>query len=99
MVKKYFKDESLTDMFLKIKAILRNPIKEQAKNMKVAIIKSGLWSLNNDMEDMSESEIKNKRLNELLMFIEELLNKLGKKSQEDLSKEYVPPRYFKKEGK
>ena len=44
---------------------------------------------------MSESEIKNKRLNVLLMFIEELLNKLGKKSQEDLSKE----RFFKKEGK
>ena len=31
LVKKYFKDESLTDMFLKIKAILRSPIKEQAK--------------------------------------------------------------------
>ena len=42
--------------------------------MKVEIIKSGLWSLNKNMEDMSESEIKNKRLNVLFMFIEELLN-------------------------
>ena len=49
--------------------------------MKVAIIKSGLWSLNKDIEDMSESEIKNKRLNVLLIFIEELLNKLGKNHQ------------------
>ena len=94
LVKKYFKDESSTDMFLKIKSSIRI----EARNIKMAIIKSGLISLKNDMKNMSENEIKNRRLDVLLMFIEELLNKLQGESQEDLAFQYRPPRYFKKQG-
>ena len=57
-----------------------------------------------DMKDMSKDEIKDKKLDILLSFMGDRINKLeGKQqegdSQEDLAKPYVSPRYFKKEGK
>ena len=46
-----------------------------------------------------KNEIKDKKLDLFLMFIEEILKKLEEESQEDLTRQYVPPRCFKKEGK
>ena len=103
-VKKYFKDESLTDIYLKLKAILRTPIKVPAKSSKLLILKAGIISLKDDMKDMSKDEIKNKKLYLLLLFIEDIINKLEGKSQEkesqkDLAIKYIPPGYFKEQGK
>ena len=81
-VKKYFKDESLTDIYLKLNAILRTPIKVPAKNIKLLILKAGLISLKDDMKDMSKDEIKNKKLYLLLLFMEDIINKLEEKSRE-----------------
>ena len=71
--------------------------------MKIATIKCDLNSLKIDMKDMSKDKINNKKIDILLLIMEDIVNKLEKKqeteSQEDLAKQYFPPRYFKKEGK
>ena len=52
---------------------LRNQSKILAKKIKMSLIEAGLEKLKNDMKNMSENEIRNKRLNLLANFIEEVL--------------------------
>ena len=44
-----------------------------AKNIKMSLTEAGLEKLKNAMKNMSENEIRNKRLNLLANFIEEVL--------------------------
>ena len=73
LVKKYFKNNYLTDMFKQLKSLIKNQSKISAKKVKMSLIEAGLEKLKNDMENMSENEIRNKRLNLLASFIEEVL--------------------------
>ena len=73
LVKKYFKNDYLTDMFKQLKSLVENQSKISAKKIKMALIEAGLEKLKNDMKNMSENEIRNKRLNLLANFIEEIL--------------------------
>ena len=51
-------------------------------------------SLKMDMKDMRKNEIKDKTLDLLLSFIEDILNRLESESLEDFARQYVPPTYF-----
>ena len=70
-------------MYLSLKAILKSAIKKEARNMKIATIKSGLKSLKMDIKNMSKDEIKNRKLDLLLLFIEDIVNKLEKNNKEE----------------
>ena len=54
-----------------------NPVKNQskiwAKKIKMTLTEAGLEKLKNEMRNMSENEIRNKRLDVLANFIEEVL--------------------------
>ena len=69
LVKKYFKNDSLTDMLEQLKHLIKN----QSKKIKMSLIEADLEKLKKDMKNMSENEIRNKRLNLLANFIEEVL--------------------------
>ena len=69
LVKKYFKNDSLTDMLEQLKHLIKN----QSKKIKMSLIEADLEKLKKDMKNMSENEIRNKRLNLLVNFIEEVL--------------------------
>ena len=73
MVKTYFKNDSLTDMFEQLNSLIKNQSKISAKTIKMSLIEAALEKLKNDMNNMSENEIRNKRLNLLVNFIEEVL--------------------------
>ena len=73
LVKKYFKNYSLTDMFEQLNSLVKNQNKISVKKIKMSLIEAGLEKLKNDMENMSENEIRNKRLNVQANFIEEIL--------------------------
>ena len=73
MVKQYFKDDSSTYMFGKLKLFIKNQTKAPAKKIKMAIIDTDLKRLKNNMKNMSENETKNKKLDVLANFIEEVL--------------------------
>ena len=73
LVKKYFKNDSLTDMFEQLRNLVKNQSKISAKKIKMSLIEAGLEKLKNDMKNMSENEIRNKRLKLLANFIEEVL--------------------------
>ena len=73
LVKKYFKNDSLTDMFEQLRNLVKNQSKISAKKIKTSLIEAGSEKLKNDMKNMSENEIRNKRLNLLANFIEEVL--------------------------
>ena len=60
LVKKYFKNDSLTDMFEQLKNLTKNQSKISAKKIKVSLIEAGLEKLKYDMGNMSENRIKNK---------------------------------------
>ena len=73
LVKKYFKNDSLIYMFEQLRSLVKNQSKISTKKIKMSLIKAGLETLKNDMKNMSENEIRNKRLNLLSNFIEEVL--------------------------
>ena len=73
MVKTYFKNDSLTDMFEQLNSLIKNQSKISAKTIKMSLIEAALEKLKNNMNNMSENEIRNKRLNLLVNFIEEIL--------------------------
>ena len=61
LVKKYFKNNSLTDMFEQLNSLVKNQSKISSKKIKMSLVEAGLEKLKNDMENMSENEIRNKR--------------------------------------
>ena len=73
LVKKYFKNDSLTDMFEQLRNLVKNQSKISSKKIKMTLIEAGIEKLKKDMGNMSENEIKNKRLDVLANFIEEIL--------------------------
>ena len=73
LVKKYFKNDSLADMFERLRNLVKNQSKISAKKIKMTLTEAGLEKLKNDMRNMSENEIKNKRLDVLAIFVEEVL--------------------------
>ena len=73
LAKKYFKNDSLTDMFEQLKNLVKNQSKMSAKKIKMSLIEAGLEKLKNDMRNMSENKIRNKRIDMLANFIEEVL--------------------------
>ena len=73
LVKKYFKNDFLTDMFEQLRSLMKNQSKISAKKIKMLLIEAGLEKLKNDRKNMSENKIRNKRLNVLASFIEEVL--------------------------
>ena len=60
-------------MFEQLNSLVKNQSKISAKNIKMSLIEAGLGKLKNDMKNMSENEIRDKRLNLLANFIEEVL--------------------------
>ena len=66
-------ENSLTDMFEQLNNLVKNQSKISAKKIKMTLIEAGLEKLKNDMRNMSENEIRNKRLDVLANFIEEVL--------------------------
>ena len=52
---------------------LNNLVKNQSKKIKMKIIEAGLEKVKSDMRNMSENEIRNKRLDGLANFIEVLI--------------------------
>ena len=60
LVKKYFKNDSLMDMFKQLKNLTKNQSKISAKKNKKSLIEAGLEKLNNDMRNMSANKTKNK---------------------------------------
>ena len=52
---------------------LNNLVKNQSKKIKMTIIEAGLEKVKSDMRNMSENEIRNKRLDGLANFIEVLI--------------------------
>ena len=73
LVKKYFKNDSLTDMFEQFRYRVKNQSKISAKKIKMTLIEAGLEKLKSYMRNMTENEIKNKKLDVLPNFIEEVL--------------------------
>ena len=59
-------------MFEQLKNLTKNQSKISAKKIKRSLIEAGFEKLKNDMRNMSENEIKNKRLDVLANFIEEV---------------------------
>ena len=89
LVKKYFKNDSLTDMFEQLKNLTKKQSKISAKKIKVSLIEAGLEKLKYDMGNMSENKIKNKRSN----FIEEIFIGDRMNDMPDLeTKEYLERR-------
>ena len=60
-------------MFEQLNSLVKNQSKISAKNIKMSLIEAGLGKLKNDMKNMSENEIRDKRLNLQANFIEEVL--------------------------
>ena len=52
---------------------LNNLVKNQSKKIKMTIIEASLEKVKSDMRNMSENEIRNKRLDVLANFIEVLI--------------------------
>ena len=73
LVKKYFKNDSLKEMFEQTRDLIKNQSKISAKKIKIIVIEVGLKKLKNNIQYMSENEIRNKELDLLANFIEEIL--------------------------
>ena len=61
-------------MFVQLTKFTKNQSKIPSKKLKITLIEIGLEELKSDMKNMSENEIKNKGLDILAQFIEEVLN-------------------------
>ena len=65
LVEEYFKNDSLTYMFEQLKCLVKNQSKISVKKNEKSLIEAGLEKLKNDMKNMSENKIRNKRLDVL----------------------------------
>ena len=65
--------DSLADMLKQLRSLIENQSKISAKKIKMSLIEAGLEKLKNNMRNMSENEIRNKRLDVLANFIEKVL--------------------------
>ena len=54
LVIRYFKNDSLTDMFEQLRSLIKNQSKISANKIKMSLIKAGLEKLKNNMKNMSE---------------------------------------------
>ena len=91
MVKKYFKSDSLVKIIKQLNN-LKNQNNLVARDAKILSINIGLSDLKEDMKKLSESQVKNRELDLLANFIENLLtadqinSMLPLESEEDAAK-------------